>query len=149
MFTGNYRRATWGICEPVRGNFLLRFFFFFVKSEDMWDLRDFTCCRHRIALTSHGFRVCLWLQCVYCFIALVPRLAPTFSEAAVSLRRRLKHSASILYVALSNVIMQHAYGFVQTETDDDDDNNYDNNQGVVLLNDCQWLYKHCKSHTVH
>lgn len=33
------------------------FFFFFLKDVRLVELERLTCCRHRIALISHGFRV--------------------------------------------------------------------------------------------
>lgn len=41
MFTGNDHRATWGNCEPIRGDFLFFLFCFFGKVMlDLWNLRD-------------------------------------------------------------------------------------------------------------
>lgn len=50
-------------------------------------------------------------------------------------------------MAVSNVIIQNAYGFVQKK----DNNSDNNNRGGCFLkkNGCQGLYKHCKSHTEH
>lgn len=60
MFTGNYHRATWDICEPIRADFLFLFFFCFVflfvfLCFNVKSCGTCVCCQHKIAFTSHGF----------------------------------------------------------------------------------------------
>lgn len=58
MFTGNYHCATWGICEPIRSNFLsVPFWFLIVKHMGLGEFETYMLsalnCTHQS-----------WVQCL-------------------------------------------------------------------------------------
>lgn len=73
MFTGNYHRATWDNCEPIRGDFLFVCNFFFFQMLSHAELQRLTyAVNTKLHSAVMGSQVCplTWTcayVCLFCF----------------------------------------------------------------------------------
>lgn len=89
MFTGNDHRATWGNCEPIRGDFLFFFFVFFCfvlffdkVMLDLWNLRDLHAVDTELHSTVTGSESVIGSDMCFFFLFhfFLSRLPPAFSS---------------------------------------------------------------------
>lgn len=102
-----------GVIVSQSGVISCFFYFFVFFKRRMENLRDFTCCHYRFALTAHGFRVHHWLWLLLFFLIIISLSQTKHSHLS---RRRFKHSASQCGTLWKKKTIQKATAFCKSQS---------------------------------